>query len=687
VQTDTISIAGTKPAAPAITGITPDSGTSASDGITNSPNLTVSGAAVANSTIALFDGANQIGGTVADASGNWSIGAAGLAQGGHNLTATDTVNGHASDASTTFVVTVDTTAPSAPIIGGYSDDTGLLNDQATTDKTLAISGTAEAGSTVTLLDNAVSIGTVTADPGGAWTFNTATLLTGNHNFTATATDAAGNISSLSNTLHVLEAPTVNVTVVSTSGIDLSGLYSDLGGTGAVGTHDSTHFQITNTNSNFNHIFNFVGTGFTYDASNNPITGTITEIDILSNANGSTLLTETGFSISATTFWSALTSVKASSPGSMNAIFNGYSYAVTGSGGNDFIPLFTQADTFSGGNGNDLADYSHFPTPVTVDLSNFANNTGNATGDSYTSVEGVRGTSGNDHLIGNTGGNFLEGGAGADVLDGGPAGPAGTLDFASYFYAGAFGDTPAGTGITADLSNPANNTNDAAGDTYININSLIGSNFADVLTGDSGDNYLRGRGGADTLNGNGGSDTADYAGSAGLTVDFLNTANNNGDAAGDIYNGIANIRGSSNNDILRGDNNNNVITGGAGADTLTGNGGNDTFVFKTLTDSLASAPDTITDFTSGSDAFSIGHTLAGLGTATGAGSGNLATDLGNLLNSSTLVANGAAEVTITSGTDAGTYVVIDSGVAGYNSATDAVVKLTTAAVVHTGDFLL
>jgi hypothetical protein len=401
----------------------------------------------------------------------------------------------------------------------------------------------------------VSIGTVTADPGGAWTFNTATLLTGNHNFTATATDAAGNISSLSNTLHVLEAPTVNVTVVSSTGIDLSGLYSDLGGTGTVGTHDSTHFQITNTNSNFNHIFNFVGTGFTYDGSNNPTAGTITEIDILSNPSGSTLLTETGFSISATAFWSALTSVKASSPGSMNTIFNGYSYAVTGSGGNDFIPLFTQADTFSGGNGNDLADYSHFPTPVTVDLSNFANNTGNATGDSYTSVEGVRGTSGNDHLIGNSGGNFLEGGAGADVLDGGPAGPAGTLDFASYFYAGAFGDTPASTGITADLADPSHNTGDAAGD--------------------ANDNYLRGRGGADTLNGNGGSDTADYAGSAGLTVDFSNTANNTGDAVGDIYNGISNIRGSSNNDILRGDANNNVLTGGAGADTLTGNAGNDT----------------------------------------------------------------------------------------------------------------
>src|SRR5262249_32601018 len=154
-----------------------------------------------------------------------------------------------------------------------------------------------------------------------------------------------------------------------------------------------------------------------------------------------------------------------------------------------------------------------------------------TGDVLTSVEGLRGTSGADHLIGNSGNNFLEGGAGADILDGGPAGPAGTLDFASYFYAGRFGDAPANTGITADLLDPSQNLGtDAAGATYVNINGLIGSNFNDILIGDNNDNYLRGRGGADQLVGNGGSDTADYFGAtAAVTVDFTTTSNNQGEA--------------------------------------------------------------------------------------------------------------------------------------------------------------
>lgn len=66
---------------------------------------------------------------------------------------------------------------------------------------------------------------------------------------------------------------------------------------------------------------------------------------------------------------------------------------------------------------------------------------------------------------------------------------------------------------------------------------------------------------------------------------------------------------------------------------------------------------------------------------------MAADLAAVLDSATLVANGAAEVTISGGTDAGTYVVISSGVAGYHSATDAVVKLQNGVVVQTGDFIV
>jgi len=69
-----------------------------------------------------------------------------------------------------------------------------------------------------------------------------------------------------------------------------------------------------------------------------------------------------------------------------------------------------------------------------------------------------------------------------------------------------------------------------------------------------------------LFGNGGSDTADYANAAsvgglGLTIDLSNPANNTGEAAGDTYNSIENIRGSSFNDTLKGDAGANKLTGG------------------------------------------------------------------------------------------------------------------------------
>lgn len=64
--------------------------------------------------------------------------------------------------------------------------------------------------------------------------------------------------------------------------------------------------------------------------------------------------------------------------------------------------------------------------------------------------------------------------------------------------------------------------------------------------------------------------------------------------------IENAIGGSGHDALIGNQANNRLTGGAGADRLRGAGGADTFVYNSAHDSTPDAPDTLMDFTSGSD---------------------------------------------------------------------------------------
>src|SRR6185295_18727719 len=67
---------------------------------------------------------------------------------------------------------------------------------------VALSGTAEAGSTIRLYDGATLLGSVTANGSGAWSYTTAALANGGHSFTATASDVAGNTGVASSALTV-----------------------------------------------------------------------------------------------------------------------------------------------------------------------------------------------------------------------------------------------------------------------------------------------------------------------------------------------------------------------------------------------------------------------------------------------------------------------------------------------------
>jgi hypothetical protein len=81
----------------------------------------------------------------------------------------------------------DTVAPNAPVITG---DTIVHH-------TVQVSGTAEAGSTIKLYDGTTLLGTTHTAADGDWSFTTPALSHGAHALAATATDAAGNTSHLS----------------------------------------------------------------------------------------------------------------------------------------------------------------------------------------------------------------------------------------------------------------------------------------------------------------------------------------------------------------------------------------------------------------------------------------------------------------------------------------------------------
>ncbi|MDV6763780.1 BapA prefix-like domain-containing protein, partial [Pseudomonas aeruginosa] len=138
----------------------------------------LSGTAEPGSTVILTDGnGNPIAEVTADGSGNWTYTPSTPIANGTvvNVVAQDA----AGNSSPPATVTVDSSAPPAPVI---DPSNGVV-----------ISGTAEAGATVTLTDAGGNpIGQVTADGSGNWSFTPGTPLANGTVIVATATDPTGN---------------------------------------------------------------------------------------------------------------------------------------------------------------------------------------------------------------------------------------------------------------------------------------------------------------------------------------------------------------------------------------------------------------------------------------------------------------------------------------------------------------
>ena len=268
--------------------------------------------------------------------------------------------------------------------------------------------------------------------------------------------------------------------------------------------------------------------------------------------------------------------------------------------------------FDGGTGSDTFSFDVFNGDYTVDLfgGDFGRPQFGQTFATLVSIENVIAGNGDDTIILTDAANTINGNAGSDTV--------------SYTFsdAGVFIDLSEGTGTANAGGGYADN------DILTNIESLIGSAFADMLSGNSLTNFIEGGAGDDTLDGETGTDYAVYSTSNlsdfdisvsggvftvtsaatgtdtlanfefmrisgtdyALTGRFAFTENDDtgdGTLAADIIfalggndtvNGLSGddlIFGELGVDILNGGDDNDVLNGGGGGDTLNGGNGMDT----------------------------------------------------------------------------------------------------------------
>lgn len=189
------------PAAPIVS--TPANGTR-----TNVNRPVITGTAEAGSTVTIFIDGVSATTVTAGPTGAFTFTPPALADGTHVVSATARdAAGNVSPMSAFNQFVVDTTPPNSPII------ITPLNGDTVGSATPSISGTAEAGSTVTIRVDGMTVGTTTADATGAWSFTVPMpLVAGPHTVTARATDTVGNVGPES----VVTNFTVDLTVLDTS---------------------------------------------------------------------------------------------------------------------------------------------------------------------------------------------------------------------------------------------------------------------------------------------------------------------------------------------------------------------------------------------------------------------------------------------------------------------------------------
>jgi Ca2+-binding RTX toxin-like protein len=249
----------------------------------------------------------------------------------------------------------------------------------------------------------------------------------------------------------------------------------------------------------------------------------------------------------------------------------------GDDGADTLIEGTGSDQVDGGAGTDTLDFRGSTQVDIVSMATGIATVNGAATTTFSSIENVTGSPGDDHIVGDGTANVLAGAAGADVIEGagGDDVLSGGLGADTVDYAGA------AQGVIVDLG--AGTASGDGTDTLSEFENISGSAFADVLTGDDnpnaiaggdGDDFVIGGLGDDQLAGGPGIDTLDFGSSTvGVQVD-LEVGGATGDGA-DTITEFENVKGTDFGDDITGDGGPNTIAARGGGDTVHGGAGADT----------------------------------------------------------------------------------------------------------------
>jgi Ca2+-binding RTX toxin-like protein len=296
-------------------------------------------------------------------------------------------------------------------------------------------------------------------------------------------------------------------------------------------------------------------------------------------------------------------------------------ALQGGGGDDTLDGGAGDDRMAGGDGNDtyfvdstgdvveeapsggfdsVTSRIDYVLPSTVEALSLAGNAVRAIGNAS-----------DNSLRGNDAANILDGRGGADLMEGGAGDDA-------YFF-DSTGDRVverAGGGNDTIWSNVSHRLEDNVERLLLtgaaNLRA-VGTDSADVIFGNAGNNVINGLGGADRMRGGAGNDTYVVDHTRDVVIE---TPTGGSDAIRSTvsYRLGANVetlvllgtaisaRGNGGDNLLRGNASDNSLEGGGGRDVLVGGGGADSFVFR---EDAAGVRDVIRDFTPGLDKIVLG----------------------------------------------------------------------------------